>query len=256
MAGDFLREVKAGDPLKIPADAYNAMIRAARWVAFNTKGAQRGISQDIFDATTCLVRNSSGADRSRFHVLGVDSVLITPTDNLNEWAAQFALDGITPTTTHNDKFVILLEPISEDQVGRAVASGLAHVKINVSNAAHSRATVDAGNATRLTSAASGGVPIIWKESGTGEKYAIVRLDTGGGTGGAQIVRFTIATTDPLTGTVTAVICEGADVSVGDAITLVDALDCLTVDVGLRGYACKLDAGDGYCDWEIISLCCP
>jgi len=80
------------------------------------------------------------------------------------------------------------------------------------------------------------------------------------TGGAQIVRFTLETTDcdsyeGATGTVVEVMCGGTSgVSVGDTIALEDPLDYLVGNpqliTGAKGMATKM--GDA-CSWEIISM---
>ena len=77
--GDALRKVKPGDPLAIPAEAFNAFIDAARDVQ-SRRLAQRQGAQPAQDpgTTVVLVRNDSGADRDRFDVLGIAGPLISP----------------------------------------------------------------------------------------------------------------------------------------------------------------------------------
>jgi hypothetical protein len=43
-----------------------------------------------------LVKNSSGSDRSRFDILGVDGTVISPADNPDGFKNQVTLIGVTP----------------------------------------------------------------------------------------------------------------------------------------------------------------
>ncbi len=81
-----LAHVQRGQPLRIGASDWNAMVDAAR------AHMQEQLSRDAGPATTrggdtgmVLVRNNSGADRDRFAVLGIDSPIISPTDNADEF---------------------------------------------------------------------------------------------------------------------------------------------------------------------------
>ena len=64
------RRVKAGDPVKIPAPAYNAWCEAAEAFRAGNQGFTTPTAGDRPDYTRVKVRNDSGADRSRFDVLG------------------------------------------------------------------------------------------------------------------------------------------------------------------------------------------
>ena len=57
----------------------------------------------------------------------------------------------------------------------AMALGLCPVKITVENEDHAFADVNDGEAATLKSTATGAAQILWKEDGTGEKWAVVRL---------------------------------------------------------------------------------
>ncbi len=128
-----------------------------------------------------LVKNNSGADRGRFNVLGIDGPIFTPTESLDSFKNTIALKGITPAAaTHVGKFVILQEPLADGELGRAVISGVTPVKIDVTDAGHGYADVKDAVCGTLASAASGSSMILWAESGTGEKWAIVKLGGGGG----------------------------------------------------------------------------
>ena len=90
------RRVKAGEPVRIPAAAYNAWCEAAEAHQAGNAELCRQTSGDRPECTRVKVRNDSGADRSRFDVLGISGPLFTPTDNLAEFLRAPKLIGATP----------------------------------------------------------------------------------------------------------------------------------------------------------------
>ena len=78
---DSLKKVQTGQPLVIPASAYNAFIDAAIDFRQRTAHIGQGAQPAFQQATIILVRNDSGADRQRFEVLGVDGPVIDPSYN-------------------------------------------------------------------------------------------------------------------------------------------------------------------------------
>ena len=97
------------------------------------------------DADMVLVKNTSGADRARFEILGISAPVFTPTDNLEEFRNRVVLSGVCP------------------------------VKVDVANANHWHADIADNSAANLKSGGGGAAQILWKESGTGVKWAVVRL---------------------------------------------------------------------------------
>jgi len=125
-----------------------------------------------------LVKNTTGAARSQFEVLGVDGVEIAPATSLSKFKRRVALSGTTPAVPdHRGNFVVLLDDLPAGAVGPAIASGLVHVQISVASGieALERADVADGQAGHLVPRPDGSAQILWRESGTGTKWAIVRL---------------------------------------------------------------------------------
>ena len=178
MGGDPFKKVQHGESFAVDATAQNAMLAAGQ--AFKPPG--QGGPPVLTDKTNNLVKvkNSSGGDIGRFSVLSVSGVLFSPTDNLQEFQNNFAFDGVTPTFPGSlGRFVVTQEPLKEDAIGLAVVSGLTPVQIQVDEGeeAYNYADVWTGGSTSVLHPhpISGSAYIFYKESGTGTKWAIVRI---------------------------------------------------------------------------------
>lgn len=179
---DQLRKVQTGEPLRFPARFYNSLVEmAAAWQAGQFAQGATALGGRPADGIV-LVRNDSGADRDQFQVLGIKEALILPGDNEQEFKNRLAFKAETPAESdHLGRFVILAEPIKSNLIGRAWAFGDCPVKVDVGDAAHGFADVADGVCGSLRSGGTGGATILWKESGTGEKWALVRFDCAPGT---------------------------------------------------------------------------
>jgi len=180
MAGDAMKKVKSGDPLSIPAETFNTFIDAARaWRAqqHNRAGAPREL---LHDADVVLIRNDSQSDRQRFDVLGIDEVIFTPTDNPSEFQNRPALVGGVPNKDyHIGKFAVLLEPAASGKIVRAAIGGLCVARLYVDSGEtwYGYADIKDADAEKLKVTPHGAAQILWRESGTGTKWAVVRLGT-------------------------------------------------------------------------------
>jgi len=125
----------------------------------------------------CIVRakNSSGTDRGRFEVLGVDGSVFTPTSNLTQFQNAIYLDGKKPTADHLGKFVVLCQPLRAGAIGWAWAAGVCVVKVDFDYEDQPYADVKADDAGLLKGGEGGAAQVLWKEEGTGTKWAVVRL---------------------------------------------------------------------------------
>jgi len=167
---DALRKVQAGQKLVIPAAAYNAFIDAA--VDYRRRTARIGQKAEPSQrqASIVLVRNDSGGDLNRLAVLGIDSPVIDPAANEDEFKNRVALVGVTPAeNTHEGRFVVLVEPIAAGKIGRAYAAGVCPVRIDVPDEGHKYpfAEIADGVTENLKAAHYGSAAILWREGGTG-----------------------------------------------------------------------------------------
>ena len=184
MAGDPFQHVRPGQKVKISAPAWNGAMNAARAHQQSTAaGASAGTPKQQFPQTgIVLVKNNSGGDLGMLSVLGIDGPLFDPTDSaaVNEFKSRVVLKGITPSaTTHKGKFVILREPLKAGAIGEAYAAGCCPAKVNVVATGDTSADVSDGSSASLKSG-GGSAKILWKESGTGVRWAVVLMPAGGG----------------------------------------------------------------------------
>ena len=178
--GDTLKKVTAGQRLEMPASTFNTFIDMARdWLADQQATGGEG-RVEARRTGIVLVRNDSGEDCDRFAVLGIDGIVFTPTDNEEGFKDRPALKGDTPTAPdHYGKFAILLEPVAAGQLGRALLVGVVPVQIAVTDEDHRFADISDGSRNTLASTPSGAARILYQESGTGTKWALVLVGSWG-----------------------------------------------------------------------------
>ena len=83
--GDQFRKVLPGDPLKIPAEAWNALVDLSQDQK-NQRHDQLSQTEGTSRQTTLAkVRNQTGADLDRFSIVALGAPIITPAANLTEF---------------------------------------------------------------------------------------------------------------------------------------------------------------------------
>jgi hypothetical protein len=177
-----LRRQTAGQAFDPSASTWNAFCAATEEVIASQMdaGSGRNSSRKSSQNTVIWIRNDSGDDLDQFNILGLETPLVTPDDNLDEFKGHPALSGDTPDKDkHIGKFAILLEPIPAGEFGRACISGLCVVQIEVSSNEewYDYADIKDDEATKLKGAPHGAAQVLWKETGTGTKWALVRMGT-------------------------------------------------------------------------------
>jgi len=168
-----LTHVKGGDRLEIRAPVWNKMLDAARGHQARQHSTGSTPGPD-FRGVPVLIKNNSGYDRSQYDILGISGVVFAATDD--GFKQRIVLTGVTPATgSHEGKFAVLAEPINDGEIGPAILDGTTICQVNITDATHKYADIANGDAAKLVSAKSGPVQIIWIESGTGTKWAVVRI---------------------------------------------------------------------------------
>jgi hypothetical protein len=167
---DMFKKVRDGEKLRIPARTYNAMVDAAQDYINrrnNLNTDSKGLPDNIV-----YVKNNTGAAVDSLNILGITGVAIFPSAN-----QPVVFGGVVPSSVnHSDsRFVITAEPIANNSIGRAYSTGCVPTKVYIYDQKHNFADIIDNDKTRLKSTEYGPVAILWKESGTGEKWAVIRF---------------------------------------------------------------------------------
>jgi len=184
--------VTAGQPVDIEAKSFNCMLDAAEFVERATQGIRQPSIKGKGSGIRILIRNDTGGDLDRYAVVSPTGPLFEP-DAADEVAmAAFQDDDIVlkcvaPTSDDATNFVILDEPIVDGGIGYARIIGLAIVEVEITLATATTCGADTAVTANLTDGA-GSTTILWKESGTGTKWAVVLL----GGAGAAIQKATLS----------------------------------------------------------------
>ena len=158
-------------PLK--AGDWNSFIEAAADYFARKYSGKGGGERDSDGRQFITIQNISGSDVQQFGILEINDTVIQPSRNEMEFLERVRLSGGVPGAYPN-RMVVVQAPIKQGDSGRAVIGGVTACRINVIDAAHEYAA-PAGSTQRLESSDSGPATIIWKEDGTGDVWAIIRL---------------------------------------------------------------------------------
>lgn len=120
---DPFRRVRPGEPLRIPAEGWNAAMAAAKHHARSRTALDGGQDAGREDHGVVLVRNDTEEDMDRYMAVALGAPITTPTVRLAGFQGRQALSGTTPVAASRGKFAVLLEPIRVGAVGRALVSG-------------------------------------------------------------------------------------------------------------------------------------
>lgn len=161
----------------IPAAQWNAWTDAA--ISYQHRRPRLGVDYFPHHDQPCVVnvKNIAGEDCPRFGVLGLEAPVILPSENQAEFlSSDLALTGTTPDhNQHFGRIAIMQEPTSNGQIGRGYVSGVCPAKVDIVDEAHWTAAMLDANVDHLQSGPLGSAQILWKEEGTGLKWAVVRL---------------------------------------------------------------------------------
>ena len=134
----------------------NAFLDAVRFVRQRRHDVAQESTEPLRQSGIIKVRNKSGEDRDRYDVLMIDDPIISPTDNEQQFKNQVAFEDYEPseqaqprdpkTPAFCQNFVVLLEPLPADGIGRATA-GVTVARVNVIRESDGFADIETGNAT-------------------------------------------------------------------------------------------------------------
>jgi hypothetical protein len=176
-SGDTFKRVAGGQPVSFKASTWNAMLDSAEdFSRRRPGGATSEFGGGPVSRTEFHIKNNADSAVDRFGVLGISGLLISNADNPDEFKTRITFTGVSPASaSHTGKFVVAVEPINPGEIGRCVLNGLTQVKVNMIESGQRWADVLDGDATQLESGNVGTAQILYAESGTGTKWAVVRL---------------------------------------------------------------------------------
>jgi hypothetical protein len=172
--GDPFKAVTAGERFRPQARTWNALMDLARGQVAVPSGEPMPVDR----AGLVLVQNGSGEDLERYGVLGISGLVFDADDDLDAFHSNSALTGVKPTAAHRGLFVVVVEPIAVTDCGYARMAGATPVLVNVVDEGDAYADVEdvaAYACKRLKSGVRGVARILWKQEGTGEKWAYVHF---------------------------------------------------------------------------------
>lgn len=178
-----IQKVNPGQKFKMPAEAYNAFVDAAQAHKRNLNQSVNMKSPNTRDVIT--IKNMTGETLDRFNVVGIGEPIYDPETQPIDFSEDIIFEGETPDIEeHVGKWAVLLDGCTDGDFVEAKVIGVTACKIDVDNEDYGYVEIADGEYT-LSAAASGSAQILWKESGTGEKWAIVRIGGESGSGGGD-----------------------------------------------------------------------
>ena len=174
--GDQFRKVLPGDPLKIPAVAWNALVDLSQDQK-NQRHDQLSQTEGTSRQTTLAkVRNQTGVDLDRFSIFALGAPIITPAANLTEFKRQVSFQGLVPSTGTGPRFGVLLEPLKNNLIGTAAIGGCVITRVSVGSVAYNAAETIVGQNGYLRSVPHGPASVLWIESTGALRWAVIRFD--------------------------------------------------------------------------------
>ncbi|MHB8953572.1 MAG: hypothetical protein ACYC4U_11430 [Pirellulaceae bacterium] len=166
-------KVNSGDPLKIRATEWNLLLDMAD--PAKPSAVSPGGLPSLQRGFMAAVKNNTGAAVARYHAVGIGAPLFSPADSAGTFQNQLGFVGEDMAATYLGKFAVMQEQADNGKIGRAMLEGITCAEITVNHADHDRVDVDTAGGSKLVSQFYGAGEILYKESGTGTKWAIIRI---------------------------------------------------------------------------------
>ena len=122
----------------------------------------------------CLwLRNATEIPLPVGSVVSIGEPIYDPAASEAEFLRRPLFDGHLPVA--GEPFAVMVKAMSPGASEQGIVSGVALVKINVTNVGHRYAGAITDNHTMLASAPGGQAEILWAQAGTGTKWGLVRV---------------------------------------------------------------------------------
>ncbi|XZE56643.1 hypothetical protein SH139x_002766 [Planctomycetaceae bacterium SH139] len=172
---DKFQPVTSGQPLRLPAATWNAMLDAARAHEQSKFDRKSGVTDGLRQPTLAKVRNQTGQARNQFDVVGLIAPLVGPGDNFSEFQRQATFSAGLPVA--GGAVGILTEPLAAGAIGTAVVAGVIAARVAVSGTVYDCAEPLTGTSNHLRSVPHGPFRVLWiEQNGLPLRWAMVRFD--------------------------------------------------------------------------------
>lgn len=162
--GDPFGQARTGEPLRIPAAAYNAFLAAAKAharVGASGPGVDTPLEYDV------IVHNDTEDDLNQFEVLALGTPLTTPETRITGFLnGNTAFEGSIPLLENRGRFAILQEPCRAGGFARALMKGLTLARVKLLapvTVDDDFADIEEGVTLTLQGAGSGSARLLWVE---------------------------------------------------------------------------------------------
>jgi hypothetical protein len=168
--------IKKGQVLNgLPAKDWNEFVDTAQRVAaWPTPSGRTGLQAGPAHGVTVLVKPSVSMTND-YPIVRLTTVLTTPTENTSTVYDAPTFNALKPDADTGSGFAVIQGPSDNSAIAPAMVLGDTWCKVDVQDTDDEYATSINDDCTKLKSSPDSGARILWKESGTGEKWAVVRL---------------------------------------------------------------------------------
>lgn len=174
MANNEFQHVRSGEPIVIPAATYNAMLDAAQ--AHRNRNMNISRQGAGFDSLFIHVENATQKHLERFDIVGLDGP--SETQNLDNFCNKIAFRGVVPKKEHAQRFAVIQQDAAPGMMVRACVSGVTIGRINVQKPPNDLVGLSCSAGEGITGnleLGGGGAAVLWVDSGTGDRWAIIHL---------------------------------------------------------------------------------
>lgn len=167
--------ITPGQPLHaaISARTYNGLVDILNRA--ETEGGSSPPEISRSSVSTLGFRNDHTVAVKEREIVVLGAPVFLPGANLAAFKQNVVLKGTAPVSTSRGKFGVVLGATPVGKLGRVATSGTIAVQVNVVDALHTHADVTPSVINSLTSGFAGTAEILWKESGTGLNWAVIRF---------------------------------------------------------------------------------
>ena len=174
-----LRKVQRGERFRPSATWQHATVDAIRYVRQLQSSGGEGAGYAVRQADIVFVKNATGQALWRFNPVGIEWTWPTPAEDLATFQNRPLLYGVVPQRPrHLGRYAVLLEPAQPDAIVPAVLDGVTVVRLVVHDPCDGFADIIDGDPWKLYTRSrpdQGSAVILWKESGIGMKWGVVRI---------------------------------------------------------------------------------